>query len=133
MSMVYLFLILCLYAATSGFKDGILWSRTGVEAFSWNEHLIFVLERCAVICAVFSAHNLSLEQIIATIIAFLFAFSFFHNQAYYFCRAKIDKQPWVFTYSSTTSSAKLEFGFKGRVAEAVVGVLILVSAIIWLH
>ena len=130
--MVLLFIFLCVYAAASGFKDGVLWSRLGADAFSFNEHAIFVVERIAVICAAVAAPNLSVWQLAVTIAAFLLAFSFCHNQAYYYCRAKIDKTPWVFTYSSSTSTAKLEFGFKGRVAQMVVGVGLLVAGLIWL-
>lgn len=46
--MVVLFILFCFYASVSGMKDAILYGRSAAETFTWNEHLLFGVERLVV-------------------------------------------------------------------------------------
>ncbi|KUG07443.1 hypothetical protein [Solirubrum puertoriconensis] len=121
----YLLFILLLntYALLSGFKDSILWSRKGAEAFRWNEHVVFVLERITLVAVAILCTQLSALQALCAVLSYALMFSLPHNTAYYWGRSRIDSQPFDIRYSSTTSTAKLEFNFKTRLVLFLVGAL----------
>ncbi len=119
---VLTFMTLGMYAAVSGFKDGILYSTTGAEAFTWNEQVVFTIERALMCLNIAIATGLSLLDVAVVIVCFALAFSFIHNTAYYYCRAKISKTVFDIKYSSTTSTAKIELKFKARLAGLVLGI-----------
>jgi hypothetical protein len=83
-------LLFLLYAVFSGLKDAVLWSRKGDEAFEWNEHSIFVLERLAVGLLPFAAvfHVLIIGggwlELGLDVLTGALLFVPWHNVSYYF-------------------------------------------------
>jgi len=99
---------LCFYACISGWKDAILWSRKGSDAYDWNEHYIFIAERACVGSIVFTIPLLKDFTFVDSgviIGAFLLCFSFLHNGFYYWQRNKIDVNKYHWFSNSKTSSA----------------------------
>lgn len=138
--MIATFIILVLYACVSGAKDGVLWSRKGHEAFKWNEHAIFVVERCLFFSMPFVFPVMSyigqemsiLNALIVTISAAL-CFSFWHNGFYYETRKRIDVKNYHFAYDSRNSTAKFEVNYFVRFMMNLAGIMLLVSYKYYLH
>lgn len=121
-----LFILLCSYAACSGTKDGILYSLKGANAFPGNEHILFAIERALVITACVVATQIAPVAAAIVVLAFAQAFTFCHNLAYYYTRHATDPaQPFSFDYQSSTSSAKLEIGYRSRMLLLFTGLLTL--------
>jgi hypothetical protein len=130
-AVIALYILLNLYAATSGVKDAILWSKTGAEAFKWNEHIIFVIERILICICLFLVLALQLYQLFIVVLAFFFSFSFWHNGFYYMARNRIEKSvyPMGFWSESYTSTSVLEFSTVQRSLlkiASLVGILLLI-------
>lgn len=123
--------LFCILASLWGIKEGVLWSRKGADAYKWNEHILFVMERIVAaglfICGAWIGINGSIWDSVAVSIAAMFMFPFFHNGMYYFSRREIDgsypKGFW--DEPSDTSTASWNFSLTQRVAGAIVGVCIL--------
>ncbi|MBF9237468.1 hypothetical protein I2I05_08660 [Hymenobacter sp. BT683] len=128
LSLVLLFL-LNLYASISGFKDSILYSRTAADATKYNEHLLYIAERVVVLVIVAVSTQLGLIPALAAILGFALMFSFSHNQSYYLGRNIIDGTTHGFTYSSKSSTAKIEMGFKLRATLFVLGLVLHVGIV----
>lgn len=110
------------YAALDGFNDALYYSRQGADAFTWNEHFMLTAQRAVFVLCGAVATQVSIYQFGVLGLAWGLVFSFWHNLAYYYGRHLIDpNQPFSLTYSSTTSSAKVELGFRARLVLAVVG------------
>lgn len=122
--MVIAFLALCAYTCLSGWKDAILWSKKGAEAFPWNEHIVFVAERAAVGTLVFV--DVPIGQKLIVVVCWIFAFSFLHNGFYYETRKRIDKPDYYWFSDSTTSTATLEMNATFRTVLFVISVLCVV-------
>lgn len=122
----FLQFLLISYASTSGFKDAILWSRQAADAFGWNEHLVFVLERLLVLGIVVAATQVSSVAALVEAFVFCLTFSFVHNQSYYYARHLIDRSPYTWKMSSSTSTAKLDFGYTTRLVLFIAGLVALV-------
>lgn len=123
-----LFVLLNAYAGASGLKDAILYSMRAYDAFAFNEHILFVAERAVVLLAVFAATFTSPGAACIVALAFAQTFTFCHNQVYLLGRHRIDPahQPYDFWYQSSTSSAKIEIGAKGRFVLLLTGLATLV-------
>lgn len=116
MAALTLYLFLNLYAAASGVKDAVLWSKKGAEAFSWNEHKIFVIERTIICFALYTVLYLRHDQLLVVIAAFVLSFSFWHNGCYYLGRNGIQSNvyPKGFWDESASSTALLELSLVQR-------------------
>jgi hypothetical protein len=123
-----IYLLLCLYAFKHGQTNAILYSRLGADALPRNEHEDLVQERALLVMSVILASFYPYALVLVEVVAFILAFSFFHNGAYYVMRNRIDwyaidntewKYDWddikaLWTHQSPTSTAKLEFSYKER-------------------
>lgn len=126
-----LILLFNAYAIVSGYKDSILWSRRAADAFTWNEHIVFIVERIVIIALVIASTHVSPIQALGATLAFLLMFSLTHNQAYYHGRSLIDHTPFIWSYSSTTSTAKIELNYTLRLALFLVGIAISVLTVVY--
>jgi hypothetical protein len=89
---------LLLLAALAGAVEAILYARRGAEAFLGNEHVLLRARDGAAIFGVVAALAdralwTSYPQLAALLGAWVLAFSFFHNNAYNFCRLWIGHEP----------------------------------------
>lgn len=112
-----------------GVKEGILYSRKGADAFPGNEHTLFTWERLTVagvaLAALLDAYLFGITFVGYEVVAWSYHFSFFHNEAYYGCRAKIEGIPYVFGYKSPSTTAKVDFSGPQRNALAIAGAVLL--------
>ena len=115
------------YAALDGFNDSLYYSRLGADAFTWNEHHTLTAQRAVFVLCGLLATQVSMYQFAIVGFAWGLGFSLLHNGFYYWGRHLIDpkNQPFSLTYSSTTSTAKLELGFHARLTLALLGVALL--------
>ena len=120
--MILAFLALCAYACLSGWKDAILWSKKGVNAFPWNEHIVFVAERAAVGTLVFV--DVPIAQKLTVVACWLAAFSFLHNGFYYETRKRIDVPHYHWFGDSATSTATLQMN-------AIVRTVLFLVSVFW--
>ena len=89
-------------------EQAVMWSGTGTEAFKWNEHILFMLSRGALLVTLIACSYLSWKDIALGIACFLPMFFFIHNGVYYESRKYIDgAYPLGFFDKSTSSSAWL--------------------------
>jgi hypothetical protein len=96
------------YACISGWKDAILWSRKGSDAYDWNEHYIFIAERVCIGSMVFTIPLIKYFKFVDSSViigVFIACFSFLHNGFYYWQRNKIDVNEYHWFSNSKTSSA----------------------------
>lgn len=114
--MIGLYVLLAAAAIFNGIEHGILWSRKGADAFTFNEHLVMVGLRACVFGAVVVAGLIEMKALV-TVLAFSVSFPFWHNTAYYWSRHEIDPNvyPNWFTAQSTTSTAEINIGFSLRI------------------
>jgi len=127
--MVVLFILLCLYASSSGCKDAILYGRKGADTFDWNEHMLFVFERVLVLSiALYSTlyKHSSLLDAIVLFATFACSFSFFHNGFYYETARQINRSEYRFWSNSKTSTARLEMTWGIRLALLLLSLGILI-------
>lgn len=93
---VLLYISFLVYPFFSGWKDAVLWSKRGADAYKWDEHLIFIGERIGVaipfiLC--FSAawnHSITWSGFVTAGLCALASFFFVHNGMYYQGRYWID-------------------------------------------
>jgi len=114
------------YACISGWKDAILWSRKGADAYDWNEHYIFNAERACVGSIVLLLPLLtkpSLLDVSAVLVTFCLCFSFLHNGCYYTTRRYIDVDYYHWFSESKSSSARFNFGYFLRTASFFCGII----------
>lgn len=138
-----LFWILCLWAAADGFCDALYYARLGADSFAWNEHKALLVRRAAVLATACATaydvaahtHGMPLVWVAAQVVAFLPAFSLFHNEAYNFGRVVIIEQSaaraWAafrFNYQSPTTTARFDFDGPSRWWLASAGVLLYLAA-----
>lgn len=128
------FLFFQMYAAISGYKDGILYSRQGSDALPWDEHILYTWERIAV-GGIFTSAFLSgpylyflnpnpffvLVPIILMCFAALATFSFWHNGFYNISRQKIDMPSASFWSNSQRWGVKFHFSVGSRSGMAIIG------------
>ena len=125
-ALIILELQLLSYACISGWKDAILWSRKGSDAYDWNEHYIFIAERACVGSIVLLLPLLtkpSLLDVSAVLVTFCLCFSFLHNGCYYTTRRYIDVDYYHWFSESKSSSARFNFGYFLRTASFFCGLI----------
>jgi len=126
-ALIILELQLLSYACISGWKDAILWSRKGSDAYDWNEHYIFDAERCCIASMVFTIiflDGFTFKDACWVIVTMGACFSFLHNGFYYWQRNKIDVNEYHWFSNSKTSSAWYNANSTLRTIAFVVGVLV---------
>lgn len=124
--MVILFLQLCAYACISGVKDGILWSKKGADAFTWNEHIVFIAERACIGSIVIVIPFLTEPSFIKVSVVlgcFSLCFSFLHNGFYYTTRRYIDVDYYHWFSESKSSSARYNANSTLRTIFFILGVI----------
>lgn len=124
--MILTLTLLLYYSAISGIKDGILWSRKGSEAFKWNEHIIFMIERITIgllPLAYIIMERFTWLDYAAMLISWVLMFSFIHNGFYYETRKRIDVKNYHWFYDSRTSTAWFEVDIITRLLAFIVGLL----------
>lgn len=125
-ALIILELQLLSYACISGWKDAILWSRKGSDAYDWNEHYIFIAERACVGSIVLLLPLLtkpSLLDVSAVLVTFCLCFPFLHNGCYYTTRRYIDVDYYHWFSESKSSSARFNFGYFLRTASFFCGLI----------
>lgn len=108
--------LLNMYAMVSGTKDAVLWSRLGTEAYPWNEHIIFVIERGIFFGTPMLFTFIDVETAMVLIMSAVISFPFWHNGFYYTMRRTIDVPDYRWNSDSTTSTARLQITWKIRLA-----------------
>lgn len=114
------------YACISGWKDAILWSRKGADAYDWNEHYILIAERACIGSIVLTIPLLKdFNYVDSSVVigVFIACFSFLHNGFYYWQRNKIDVNEYHWFSNSKTSTAWYNANSTLRTVLFVVGVL----------
>jgi len=125
-ALTVILLQLLFYACISGWKDAILWSRKGSDAYDWNEHYIFIAERGCIASIVFTIPLLKDFTFVDSCViigVFIACFSFLHNGFYYWQRNKIDVNEYHWFSNSKTSSAWYNANSTLRTVLFVVGVI----------
>lgn len=127
-----LYILMIIYPLASGFKDGVLWSLKGTDAFKGDEHKIFTAERICItlvrllmVCGWYFDFIQPIDCIIAEV-CYSMSFPFFQVGSYFESRKKIDRAYRGFWDDSTTSTAKLNFSFKTRTILLIISLLILI-------
>lgn len=119
------YLVCCFVATGTGALEGWGYSGRTYEAFTWNIHKLFMPNRVGfplglILGALFALTGASgwvlVGQVAIVLLAWVQAFTFFHQLGYFTVRHAIDPaQPaWSWQTQSSTSSAKMEIGAKGR-------------------
>jgi hypothetical protein len=126
MALTVLLLQLLSYACISGWKDAILWSRKGSDAYDWNEHYIFNAERAcigSIVLTIPLLKDFTFVDCSVIIGAFLLCFSFLHNGFYYWQRNKIDVNEYHWFSNSKTSTAWYNANSTLRTICFIIGVI----------
>ena len=129
--LISMYFLLNILACVLGFKEGILYSRKGAEAFRWDEHLVFLIERSLIAILLILFCFLNLEEAVVLIILWVFSFSYWHNGCYFVSREYIDVPKYHFTGESDTSSAVLELNFWQRASLKIISIIGLIIYIIY--
>lgn len=127
MSNIQLILIcitLLISASLEGINNSLITARKGFDGYSFNEHIIFVLQRSCFVALFFILLNWKDASLISII--FILIFSFFHNGFYGVSMKKLGFKNYSWTYTSSTSTAKLELNFVVRSILLILGIIILI-------
>ena len=135
MYLVVLVLMLLVWAVR-GIEQAILWSRTGSKAFSWNEHILFLISRGLYVAVIICSTFMNWFEGAAVAGASIMMFAFIHDGVYYVARNKIATNlglaiPYIkgFTSQSVTSTATINFSWKTRYMLAIGGLILVVFMI----
>ena len=131
---VSIFLFFCFVAIVKGTLHGILWSKKGADAYSWNEHIVLWVDASLTFLAVyfgyFYAQNLSFWSLSLLSAAGGFVYMALHPSFYYLSRHQIDgAYDGPFDEPSEGSTAWLNFPTWARVVFLVVAIVILIIAL----
>ena len=116
-------LVLIFSSCLEGINNSLITARLGFDAWIKNEHILFVLQRGCFPLLFF----ILLDWKNATILSLIYAlqFSFFHNGSYNESMRKLGNKNYSWSYTSSTSTAKLELNFVIRTFLLILAVLIL--------
>lgn len=94
-----------------------------------DKHVIWTVERMATfaIATVPVLYTLGWLDVLALAVSFVLCFSLVHNAAYYHTRGKIDVPYYNWRSQSTTTTAKLSFGFNARLSLFAAGLAVLAA------
>ncbi len=129
--LIIVYFLLNILACTLGFKEGILYSRKGAEAFRWDEHLVFMIERTLMGILLVLFCFLNLEEALVLVVLWAFSFSYWHNGFYYVSREMIDVPKYHFHGDSDSSTAVLELTLWKRATLKITSVIGLIIYIIY--
>ena len=121
---IALVLVLALTYSMLGFIEGLIWSKKGSEAFTWNEHVPLSIQRVLLGILVLWCAWLGFEITWKSLVSSLPMFFFFHDGMIYLTRNLISplvyKRKWF--DESTTSSATLStISARWRIVLFIVG------------
>ncbi len=122
-----LVLLLAINYTMYGYTEGLVWSKEGDEAFSWNEHGPLVVQRVFLVILVLACGLQEFEIVWKALVASLPMFFFFHNGMIYLIRNKINNDIYDdrwFDESTTTSASLGSMSATWRVIFFAVGVLL---------
>lgn len=130
---ILIWLVFLAYPFFSGWKDAVLWSKKGTDAYDWDEHIIFVGERLSygatVVFCFYSGmfEMISVGEFWLIVVCFILSFPFVHNGMYYESRKNIDNSYLGFYDDSRTSTAPLNISFPIRTGLIILSFLILIA------
>lgn len=140
LTLLLLFSFWC-YASASGYKDGILYSLRGADAFTWNEHNLYTVERvfigliffityfCGKYFTFESNRHLGLWLFMMGLGVFM-SFSFWHNGFYNLARKNIDIPRLRFMSNTGRYGVTMHFSPKDRIVGLILGLFFIVMTTI---
>ena len=129
--MISVLIITALLWSSLGVTQGILWSKTGNDAFKWNEHLVFATTMFLILLLVQRASVLPSYFVWSTLCIMASWYPFFYNGSYYLTRKLIDKtgrtypHGWV-SEPSKDSTADINLSWNIRLIGFVIGLITLI-------
>lgn len=126
---IYLTILFIVFFFVDGVRDSIKWSKKGAEAFTWNEHIILVIQRLIPLLMIFVSLHFNTDYISLGLffLSVGLIFPYIHNGTYYYFRDKIDKTypKGFFSEPSKTSTAKINFSYNTRLVMFIVGMTLI--------
>lgn len=113
------------FAACEGIAHAILWSKRGADAYKWNEHIVFVVQR--IVLGLLIWYSSDLAYLIAGSIAYIPV----HASVYYEARKRIDgsyPKGWM-SEPSSKSTARFNFSFFTRILLFFISLIIIISRV----
>lgn len=135
--MISVLIITALLWSSLGVTQGILWSKTGNDAFKWNEHLVFATTMFLILLLVQRASVLPSYFVWPTLCIMASWYPFFYNGSYYLTRKLIDKtgrtypKGWI-SEPSKDSTACINLSWVQRLIMFLAGLLALLVIIHYL-
>ena len=121
--MVVTLLMLLSYSCMAGSVEAILYSKKAGEAFTWNEHVLFVGKMVVIGIMLLWPYPVLYYDVVASVCFWILAHPFFHDGFYYETRNRIDVPEYHFWYDfSKTSTARFEIRFIWRCVMLSAGV-----------
>ncbi len=122
------------WVQSSAFMEGILYSGKASDAYEWDEHRIFMVQRIStlflVLLGAFLRDHIFLIHGLFFFVGLLFIYPFFHDGFYYECRKDIDKPSYNFFSTSKESTAVMEFSWPVRLTLFLIGVSCFIFSIL---
>ena len=131
MTLILCYILVCFYAYQQGRAHAVADSLRGSDAFPWNEHRIYVLERSAVLALPFFSTLITTEDSLILLLCSMLSFPFWHNGAYYSTRSRIDTPKYGWFSQSTSSSARNNIGTTLRTVMFLISLVILATYILY--
>ena len=129
---IFLFILSAIWALISGITEGILYSRKGSDAFKWNIHRVYSIQRVTIglmLIVCYFCGDFRLNTFIYLIGSCILAWNLFHDGAYYETRRRIDTPEYHWYSDTPTTTAILNFSFTLRFSLAVAGLMLLLLTI----
>lgn len=131
---ILIIIMMTLFAIASGIVEAILWSKLGVMATKWNEHIFIVFQRglMFLIFLLAAYFDYSPKTIWLILTYSILSYPYFHDGAYYWFRNVIDNKvyPRRWKDNSTTSTAIIEINYKTRVIFLILGLISLLLIVL---
>ncbi len=136
------YILWCVYAYFEGRREGYYYHDASITGSSskYNIHWIYFLQRGIVLALI--EYNLARDipvsligvcHVLVLFAPFILSFSFIHDGAYYCQRNDLDATlyPKRWEDSSTDSTAFLEFSYKERLKDFILGFAIMIAMFIY--
>lgn len=130
------FLIWILFSISDGIEEAKVFEYKGVD-IKWHAsiHAFFNLQRSVILLSLLGSDlyfngagygfipflNPYIDKFIVNVFAFMAVFPFYHDGFYYQTRNFLDYKKYNFFSKSTTTNAKVSFGFPHRLLLAIAG------------
>lgn len=135
--MVGLFVSLIILFSINGAKDAILFSKKGLNAFKWNDHYLFIAERCfwMILILITLISNITQTDFIFLIFSSIFVFPFFYEFFFSFLTIKMENSLVRNPVKALIISSKKEinFSFKQRIFLLGLGSTLFFIGLLWKH